>query len=300
MQSSGPTENRGDQPLPSITIMQGRLVGPFPGKFQSFPREHWATEFSAAAAVPLDGIEWIYDAHGAGLNPLETDVGIELIKALSHRHGVAVRSLCADYFMDLPLLRVPEQQRRERLLRLEWLLGRCALLGIERVVLPFVDASRIESAAETAIVLDCLSQVLPKAEACRVELHLETALPPLAFAALLARIEHPLVWVNYDSGNSCSLGYRPEEEFQAYGSRIGSVHIKDRLVGGGTVPLGNGGVDFAALRECLGVINYRRDFVLQAARGEPGAEIAWSRANRQFVSGWWVGEHLVEPAVTVV
>ena len=300
MQSSGSRAKRGDRLRPSITIMQGRLGPPFPGRFQSFPREHWATEFTAAAAVPLDGIEWIYDVHGAGSNPLETDAGIQQIKNLSHQHGVVVRSLCADYFMDLPLLRVSDQQRRERLLRFEWLLGRCALLGIERVVLPFVDSSRIESPAETAIVLDCLRQVLPKAEACRVELHLETALPADAFAALMAQIQHPLVWVNYDSGNSSSLGYRPADEFQAYGDRIGSVHIKDRLLGGGTVPLGNGGVDFSALRESLASIDYKRDFVLQVARGEPGSEISWSRASRQFVLDWWAREHLAEPAATVV
>jgi len=300
MQSSGSRSNRGNRPLPLITIMQGRLGPPVPGKFQSFPRERWAVEFSAAAAVPLDGIEWIYDVHGAGSNPLETDAGLAEIKELSRRHAVAVRSLCADYFMDLPLLRVPDQQRRERLTRLEWLLGRCALLGIERVVLPFVDASRIETAAETAMVLDCLRQVLPRAEACRVELHLETSLSPFVFAALLAQLEHPLVWVNYDSGNSSSLGYRPEEEFQAYGSRIGSVHIKDRLAGGGTVPLGSGAADFGMLREYLSTIDYRRDFVLQAARGEQGSETLWARANRQFVLDWWAGERLCEPAATVV
>jgi hexulose-6-phosphate isomerase len=268
-------------------MMQGRLTPPCPGKFQCFPRENWAAEFAAAAAVGLDGIEWIYDVHGAGSNPAETDAGVEKIKALSAEHGIAIRSLCADYFMDLPLLRVSEEQRQERLSRLEWLLGRCHRIGIERVVLPFVDASRIETSAETDMVVACLRQVLPRAESCKIELHLESSLGPEAFADLLARLPHPLVRVNYDSGNSSSLGYRPREEFQAYGSRIGSVHIKDRMKGGGTVPLGGGSADFAALRECLRAIEYKRDFVLQVARGKSGAEIEWCRGNRQFVLDWW-------------
>ena len=46
--------------------------------------------------------------------------------------------------------------------------------------------------------------------------------------------------VNYDSGNSASLGYRPRDEFAAYGSRVGSVHLKDRRLGAGTAPLGRG------------------------------------------------------------
>ena len=38
-----------------------------------------------------------------------------------------------------------------------------------------------------------------------------------------------MIKVNYDSGNSASLGYDPTDEFAAYGERVGSVHIKDRV-----------------------------------------------------------------------
>jgi hexulose-6-phosphate isomerase len=89
--------------------------------------------------------------------------------------------------------------------------------------------------------------------------------------------------VNYDSGNSASLGYRPRDEFAAYGARVGSVHIKDRRRGGGTVPLGTGDTDFPALFDCLRAAGYRGDFILQAARGRPGDEVAWATANRSFV-----------------
>ena len=34
--------------------------------------------------------------------------------------------------------------------------------------------------------------------------------------------------VNYDTGNSASLGYDPSEEISVYGHRIINVHIKDR------------------------------------------------------------------------
>lgn len=267
--------------------MEGRLLPPTPGKFQCFPRERWSEEFAFAREVPLDGIEWIYDLHGVGANPLETEAGMERMREFGVRHAVAVRSLCADYFMDLPLVRVPEELRVERRNRLQWLIGRCAHLGIGRVVLPFVDASRIESPAQADAAVKSICEVLSDAEANGVELHLETALGPSEFATLLARLDHPLVKVNYDAGNSAALGFRPREEFSAYGSRVGSVHIKDRVRGGGTVPLGTGDVDFAALRECLFAVGYGGEFVLQAARGEPGAEVAWARQNRRFVAEWW-------------
>ena len=40
-----------------IGIMQGRLVPPEGGRFQSFPRAQWRSEFSHAAKVPVDYIE---------------------------------------------------------------------------------------------------------------------------------------------------------------------------------------------------------------------------------------------------
>jgi hexulose-6-phosphate isomerase len=89
--------------------------------------------------------------------------------------------------------------------------------------------------------------------------------------------------VNYDSGNSASLGYEPTDEFAAYGTRVGSVHIKDRVNGGGTVPLGSGNTNFKALFECLGELGYSGDFVLQVARGTRGDEVAWARSNRDYV-----------------
>jgi hexulose-6-phosphate isomerase len=128
-----------------------------------------------------------------------------------------------------------------------------------------------------------LEAVVPALEETGVEAHLETDLAPEAFAALLARLPHPLIKVNYDSGNSASHGYDPAEEFAAYGERVGSVHIKDRVRGGGTVPLGEGDADFAALFPELARIGFARDLVLQVARPADGEEVAWARQNCAFV-----------------
>jgi hexulose-6-phosphate isomerase len=92
--------------------------------------------------------------------------------------------------------------------------------------------------------------------------------------------------VNYDSGNSASLGYSPRDEFGAYGARVGSVHVKDRVLGGGTVPLGRGDADFLGLLEGLRRTEYAGDFILQAARGESGGEVELAKHNRAFVESW--------------
>ncbi len=266
-----------------IGIMQGRLVPPTDNRFQCFPRERWADEFALARQAGLDCIEWIYDLYGADVNPLATDAGLEKLKQLSQQHKVKILSICADYFMDKPLVRASQAELDDRLHTFYWLLERGRLIGINRMVIPFVDASRINTPEEFDGVVTLLKGVLQEAGKTGIEIHLETSLNPARFAELLAQLPHPLLKANYDSGNSSSLGFNPREEFAAYGERVGSVHIKDRLLGAGTVPLGTGDADFQALAESLEKIAYHGDFILQAARGASGDEVALARQNRAFI-----------------
>jgi hexulose-6-phosphate isomerase len=267
----------------TLGIMQGRLVPPAEGRIQAFPRERWTEEFPKAALTGLGAIEWIYDTYGLGANPIENDAGIEKILALSRTHAVAVRSLCADYFMDFTFVRATPAEQTERIEHLRWLLGQAHHLGITRVVLPFVDNSAILNDTDRNAVIDTLQRVLPAAESLGIELHLETSLSPEDFAALLDAVPHPFIKVNYDSGNSAAMGYRSEKEFAAYGQRIGSVHIKDRLLRGTTKPLGQGDTDLAAVFTGLRQLNFQGDFVLQVARGADNAEVEWARRNRGYV-----------------
>jgi len=268
-------------------IMEGRLVPPEDGRFQCFPREQWESEFAPAAKVPFDYIEWVYDLYGHDINPLGSLAGMERLKNLIESTGVRIGSVCADYFMDKPLVRCAEKELDERLQELALILRNGHAVGVNRVVVPFVDASVIGSSEDFVAAQDVLKAAMPFAEETGIEIHLETSLGPAEFARLLDRIPHPKLKVNYDSGNSASLGFAPANEFAAYGDRIGSVHIKDRVLNGGTVPLGTGNTDFVALFSCLEKIEYRGDFTLQVARGICGDEFAWAKQNLAFVRRYW-------------
>jgi hexulose-6-phosphate isomerase len=272
---------------PPIGIMQGRLSPPVGSAIQAFPAEHWADEFPAAQEAGIACIEWIYDIDGDDVNPICTNSGVERLKELQARHHVGVESICADYFMSQPILKGSVAERRARRVKLLWLLDRARHLGISRVTLPFVDASKIEGPAEEQILVELLASVGEEIGPAVPEIHLETSLPPARFAQLLRDIDQPFVKVNYDSGNSSSLGYAVDEEFAAYGSQIGSVHIKDRLLGGGTVPLGEGDADFPELIRNLEAIAYSRALILQVARSATGQETAWAAQNRKIVQGWF-------------
>jgi L-ribulose-5-phosphate 3-epimerase len=272
-----------------LYTMQGRLCEVEDGRFQSFPRTAWGREIALIPQVPLRGIEWIYDLFGEGVNPLETLEGRSALRTALSSHGVKVVSICADYFMDCPLVHPDADTRAYRAGKLEWLISVCPEMDIERIVLPFVDASKIADSEAANVVLNVLHSVLPTVRSAGIELHLETDMAPAEFRAFLDEIDHPLVKVNYDSGNSSSLGFKPAEEFAAYGERIGSFHIKDRVLAGKTVPLGEGDTDFDSLRAALIDIDYRGDFVLQVARGKPGDELSWLSAMNALACQWLRG-----------
>lgn len=268
--------------------MQGRLLPPREGRIQAFPAGGWEREMALAAEAGIDGIEWIYEVQGEERNPLRSDAGAARMEELQREHGIKVESLCADWFMDRPLLAVDGPERERRVERLRWLLDRASATGISRVVLPLVDASALRD--DDVEALAALARSLaPDLEAAGVELHLETSLPALEFAKLLDRIDHPQVMANYDTGNSASLGYDPREEFDAYGERIGSVHVKDRVRGGGTAPLGEGDADLELVLARLRERGWDRPLVLQVARGAEGEEVAKTRADAELVRGLWEG-----------
>src|SRR5215813_7340075 len=219
-----------------VGIMQGRLVPPIDDLLQSFPVGRWMDEFPLAAAAGLDAIEWIYDVRGALENPIQTEVGRIRMGELSNDFGVRVLSVCADYFIERRLLLGEAVERDRNAAHLRTLLSWANKAGIRRVVLPFVDASAIDLDHGIREAVTFLGTFLEDLERTGVEIHLETSLSPRLFNELLAGLPHPFFQVNYDSGNSASLGYRPRDEFDAYGDRIGSVHIKDRILGGGSVP----------------------------------------------------------------
>lgn len=267
--------------------MQGRLTPPVDGRFQAFPGAGWERELVLAREAGLDGVELIYESFRREHNPLASRAGAQSLESSAREHGAVACSVCADRFMESPVVAVDDDERERLAEELRVGLARWADAGIERVVLPFVDANSVREMPARDRAVEWLAALLPAAEAANVELHLETDLGPTDSAALLARVGHRLLRVNYDTGNSASLGYDPAEEVAAYGELIGSVHVKDRVRGGGTVPLGEGDARIGELLGLLRERGYSGDLVLQVARGRDGDEVEWARRNARTVRELW-------------
>ena len=269
--------------LNPIGIMQGRLSPPRGKMVQWFPFDTWKWEFDLAREAGIDCIEWVYEAPNEAKNPIKSDEGIMCIKKKIKETGVEVISICADYYMERLLIRGDGHIDKYSVEHLRWLIGRAKMLKIKYVVLPFVDESSLKTKEQQAGLLNVLKSVLNDAEKAKIELHLETDLEPYAMKNIFERIGHPLIKFNYDTGNAAALGHDPSEELALLKEWIGSVHIKDRVFNGETVPLGQGSVDFATCFKQLKAAGYTRPFILQVARDDTIDTVAYVKNNKKFI-----------------
>ena len=149
---------------------------------------------------------------------------------------------------------------------LKQLIENCKEVGIKTIELPFVDSSSLKTLSNLNEIKANLLPILEICEKKGIFLSLETDLKPEKFKEFVESFFPAKIFVNFDMGNSASLGFNPETEIETLGKYIINVHIKDRLFNGSTVPLGTGAVKFKTVFKKLKEINYSGDFILQTAR----------------------------------
>ncbi len=270
-----------------IGIMQGRLLPKYRGRYQAHPVGYWDKEFPIAAKLGLDSIEFILDFNNVEQNPLLSKKGIENIKNVEKTSGVKVRSICADYFMEAPIHSKNFEVVDKSLNVLERLIKNASLINVKDIVIPCVDKSSLRTSREISDFKNNIKKILSVAEKENINLSLETDLTPKIFANMIDEIGSDNITINYDIGNSAYLGYDPREEFLAYGNKISDIHIKDRLFGKGSVPLGQGNADIPRVFELLLRYNYKGIIIFQAFRDDEGIEmfkkqLNWFNENVQY------------------
>jgi len=265
-----------------LGVMQGRLLPKYRGRYQAHPVGYWQGEFSKAAAMELDCIEFILDYNDAEDNPLLLPDGPNEIIRISEETGVKVLTVCADYFMEAPLHHQNDEIASRSKSILERLIHNGRSLGLSDIIIPCVDQSSMRGQIAQDMFVERLRPFLELAEVSGINLSLETDLAPGPFAELLNRFDSPRITVNYDIGNSAALGFDPVDELACYGKCISDIHIKDRVRGGGSVVLGTGAAQFDRFFAALVPFNYKGPFILQAYRDDEGVDVfaqqlAWVR-----------------------
>lgn len=271
-----------------IAFMQGRLSPLVHGRIQAFPLAHWREEFKEAEALSLRLVEWTLDQDRLHDNPFITQAGRDEIRALSARHGLRVATLTGDCFMQVPFWKADGTAAQAALADLDLVIASAAALGVEQIVVPLVDNGSVETAAEEEALLRAFEKRAVALAASGTGIAFESDYPPEALRRFIARFPE-VVGINYDIGNSAALGFDPREEIAAYGGRITNVHVKDRLRGGTTVPLGTGNADLPGAVAALEHSGYRGLYVLQTARAIDGEHSSALARYRDMLINWIEG-----------
>lgn len=266
--------------------MQGRLSPLVDGRIQGFPWTCWQAEFALAARVGFRLMEWTLDQDRLYENPLLTAAGRSEIRTLCERHGLTIPSVTGDCFMQAPFWKARGSERQ--LLQRDFMAvaEACAALGISMIVVPLVDNGRLEDPAQQDTLVRFLqyqSQFLTRAG---LRVLFECNFSCAELASFIRLLDPALFGINYDIGNSAAAGFSPAVECAAYGHRIANVHVKDRVFGGGTVPLGTGDVDFEAVFAAFATLHYAGNYVLQTARAADGDHVSALCRYRDMTADW--------------
>lgn len=271
---------------PKIGFMQGRLSPLVDGKIQAFPWAHWRDEFPAADECGIHLMEWTLDHDRLSENPLMTRSGRQQIAELQKKHELAIESLTGDLFMQAPFWKVDGLARRVLLDEFDAVMDACAALGIRFIVVPLVDNGALATEAEEYCVLE---EMRLRADALRqreIAVVFECDFAPHRLANFIGKLPADNFGVNFDIGNSAALGYDSSEEIAAYGRRILNVHVKDRKLGGTTVPLGTGNANLGKTIRELVESGYRGNYILQTARASDGDHAGVLQRYRDMTKSW--------------
>lgn len=266
--------------------MQGRLSPVINGKIQEFPWNNWKQEFASASALGFKIMEWTLDQDCLYENPLMTKEGQRDIIELCDTYGIEIPSLTGDCFMQSPFWKFSNAKKIELQKDFISILKSCEKIGISQIVIPLVDGGRIENVEQEIALLEFLFEIEYTINNMGIQILFESDLGPEKLKYFIGQLNPKTFGINYDIGNSAALGFNSEEEFVAYGDRVLNVHIKDRYLGGTTVPLGDGNADFIKVFNQLAKVGYEGNYILQTARDYNGDHAGVLSHYKSMVEEW--------------
>ena len=256
--------------------MQGRLLPKVNNRYQAFPGKKWREEFYLAAKMGLDYIELIYEEDDKFENPLIGFDGFDQINETIFKTRVDVRSICADHFMKYPLY----ESNVKTFKQFENLIINSNKINVSEIVLPCIDISKLDTQKKKEDLINNLVKFKNLLANHKVTICLETDLNYNDNKEILESLDSQYFMLNYDTGNSASLGYNTYDELINNFNFISSYHIKDRKYLGGPVILGKGDYNFNTFFSLIEkkIINPEY-LIIQAYRDDQGIDVFLGQYN---------------------
>ena len=266
-----------------IGFMQGRLSPMIGKKIQSFPWKNWKKEFKIGNKLNFKILEWTLDYKRLYSNPLMTEVGQKKIKILCSKYNFKILSLTGDCFMQKPFWKIEKDKKIKLQSDFLNIVNESAKVGIKFIILPLVDNGKIENKKQEKILTNFLRKIYPILRLNKIKILFEADFNPKKYLKFIKKFNHNFIGINYDTGNSASLGFNPSQEISMYGKYIDNVHIKDRVYRGKTVQLGKGSSDFMTIFKKLKQTKYKGNFILQGARSSNNQHAQTVKKYKDFV-----------------
>ena len=269
---------------PSIGFIQGRLSPITNNRIQQFPWDTWQNEFSIASKNDINLIEWTIDTFKFYLNPLINLNQWEEINTIASKNNILIPSVTCDYFMENPPWKSDIDLIKKGIIAI---FQGMKNISAKILVVPLVDNSSLLDSSSADTVKDLFTDLIPEMIQNNIQIAFECDLNPEELLHFINQFDKNYFGINYDIGNSASLGFDPNKEFEAYGSRIINVHVKDRKINGPTIPLGEGDAEFLRIFGLLHEVNYQGNLILQTARSKEGKDAEVLVKYKKLVEGWW-------------
>ena len=268
--------------LPKFGVMQGRLVNQERLKIQSFPWKNWKNEFEILNENKFNLLEWTVDDENFFKNPINTIDGRKTIKKLKKKFKIQTYSLTADFFMQKPFFK--EQNIKKLNLcfkKLKTILINANKINIKFIIIPLVDNSSLPfSKMKYFIEKICEFKKILKSN--KQMILFESDFTPKNLLKFLKELDSRCFGINYDTGNSASLGYTLNDEIP-YFKYVKNVHLKDRSYETNTKRLGRGDFDFKRFFNFILKSEYKGNFIFQTARSKSGKHLKEILVNKSYI-----------------
>ena len=160
----------------------------------------------------------------------------------------------------------------------------CSNLGIKFIVVPLVDNGSLKKLWHEKKLIVIFNSLMNFLKKNRIIILFESDYDPKRLKDFIRKFNPDVFGINYDTGNSAALGFHVKEEFYYYGKYIKGVHIKDRILNGKTVRLGEGNVNFKLFFKLLKRIKYKNHIIFQTARSQNNKDVQEMKINLKYIS----------------
>lgn len=259
-----------------IGFMQGRLFKSEKiNSIQYFPKKNWQKEIILAEKNGINLMEWTINYENIKQNHLFHKKKNLILKKIIQKSSLKINSVTCDFFMQEPFFK---KNKYKAISDLKKIIKLSTNVGVKFFILPLVDNSSIENLKQEKILIKELKKLTKYLQKDQKFLF-EIDYPPHKINRFLSNFDK-YFGINYDTGNSASLGFDFNEE-KKYFKKVHNIHIKDRVFNGHSVRLGKGDFNFKSFFSYIKKINYKGNLILQTARAKNN--LAEIKRNINFI-----------------